>query len=120
MFYFLFYAALPNAADLASQSHSLHLATKRDMTLVMQEFRDNITKTYNQLKAKHLKERKKLVRLIKQENERPSLSACLEGEDNRVIPTPRARPVYLNKGFVDNLDIDYPDLFAMNELSSAN
>ena len=90
------------------------------MQLVVQEFCDNITRTYNQLKERHRKERKKLVRLMKQENEGRCLSGHLRGEDNRVSPTPRARPVCFNKGTVDRLNIDNLDLFDMKESSTAN
>ena len=90
------------------------------MQLVVQEFRDNIAKTYNQLKERHLKEREELVRLMKHKNEGRCLSGYLRGEDNRVSPTPRARPVCFNKGTVDSLNIDNLDLFAMDTFSSAN
>ena len=90
------------------------------MQLVVQEFRDNIAKTYNQLEERHLKEREELVRLMKQENEGRCLSGHLRGEDNRVSPTPRARPVCFNEGTVDSLNIDNLDLFAMGTFSSAN
>ena len=85
------------------------------MQLVAQEFRDNITRTYNQLKARHLKERKKLVHLMKQENEQRGLRI----EDIRVSPTPRARPACFNKGIVDSLNIDNLDLFAMETFSAS-
>ena len=90
------------------------------MQLVAQEFCDNITITYKRLKERHLKEKKKLVHLIKQENEGRGLSGYLRGEDNRVSPTPRARPVCFNKGTEESLNIDNLDLFAMETFSTAN
>ena len=85
------------------------------MQLVVQEFRDNIKTTYNKLKARHLKERKKLIRLIKQENERHRLGM----ENNLVSPTPRARPVNFARndlGIMTDLDMN---IFEMEEFSGS-
>ena len=82
------------------------------MQLVVQEFRDNITTTYNKLKARHLKERKKLIRLIIQENERRGLGM----ENNRVSPTPRARPVDFARNNLGAMNVDL-NTFEMEKFS---
>ena len=98
-----------------------YLEAKREMQLVVQEFRDNITRTYNQLKARHLKERKKLVSLMKLENERRGLSECLRGEGNMISPTPRARPVrFADKDTIDIINNEHVHSFAMKEFSGDN
>ena len=91
-----------------------YLETKREMQLIVQEFRDNITRTYNQLKARHLKERKKLACLIKQENRRHGLGM----ENNRVSPTLRARPVHFARNDLGIMNVDI-SIFEMEEFSGS-
>ena len=84
------------------------------MQLVVQEFRDNITTTYNKLRARHLKERKELVRLIRQESERHGLRM----ENNRVSPTPRARPVDFARNDLGIMNVD-SNIFEMKKFSGS-
>ena len=113
----LFLVALTKFLNFAASRSVVrrrYLETKREMQLVVQEFRDNITRTYNQLKARHLKERKKLIRLIKQENEGHGLGM----ENNRVSLTPRARPVYFGRNDLGIMTINM-NIFEMEEFSGS-
>ena len=108
---FSYLAGSKTAPD--KRTRARYLETKREMQLLVQEAHSNITRIRRTLNARHLKERNKLARLIKYKNKQLERAEC-----DRVVPTPRARPVCFTGRSRDLLDMgDGLDVFAMKELS---
>ena len=91
-----------------------YLNTKREMQMVVKEFRDNVTRTYNSLARKHLKERKKLLLLKK--NSETNLKTLLVSCPPIINPATKFRSTNL----AVSLDGNREDTINMQELSQSD
>ena len=110
---------------LATQNTSRPLCNSRhirgEMQLLVQEFHDNITRLYLTLSKQHLKERQKLLRLIKEQNKQHGSTRHWDEKRkiNKTVPTLRANYVsFVNKSLV--IDKVSMDMFELEEVSYIN
>ena len=76
-------------------SSSRYFYAKSELHLIVQDFNKDITRTYKKLKEKHMRERKRLMFLIKQENKK-----YLKGLTMRDFLTPRAQPIRFDENIL--------------------
>ena len=90
-----------------------------EMQLLVQEFHDNVTRLYLKLSKQHLKERQKLLRLIKEQNKQRRWTRQWDEKCNKTVLTPRANLVsYVNKSL--EIDKSSTEMFELKEVSQLN